>query len=54
MPIGGALRSCTTAVAATNPIKIDDQDVILIDTPGCDGIALYDLLLEINDYLAER
>jgi hypothetical protein len=54
MLVGGALRSCTTAVTATRPIKIRGQDVILIDTPGCDGVALYDILLEVNDYLAKQ
>jgi hypothetical protein len=54
MPVGGGLKSCTVNVTATSPFKIDGQEVVLIDTPGCDGVGLYDILLEVSDYMSRR
>jgi hypothetical protein len=37
MRVGNGLESCTTEVAFTDPFRIDDSMVVLIDTPGLDN-----------------
>ena len=49
------LRSCTEAVAATEPFDLDGRKVVLVDTPGFDDTTKSDsdILKLIADFLAD-
>ncbi|CAG8631451.1 12799_t:CDS:2 [Acaulospora colombiana] len=51
------LRSLTTKVAATDPFMVDNQRVVLLDTPGFDntnGMSFREIMLEIQTYLTRK
>ncbi|PVF96701.1 hypothetical protein CPB86DRAFT_786776 [Serendipita vermifera] len=47
------LRCCTSNVEATNPFFLQEQPVVLLDTPGFDNIVMgdTDILAELENYV---
>jgi hypothetical protein len=52
MEVGTGLDSCTTTVASTIPFLIDNDKVVLIDTPGFDNNIEKDLDSVLSDVKA--
>lgn len=54
LSVSGGLKSCTSEVLESRPFSLDDQSVILIDTPGFDDTTRLDTdsITAISTYLA--
>jgi hypothetical protein len=57
MAVGANLKSRTAKVASTAPFLVDNQPVVLIDTPGfnnTEGKIFSDVIAEARQYLDQK